>query len=89
VLLALIGEAQHDPDMARTFHHRYLDPQRRRERALLTRGVKSGELSGDIDIDGVLDALCGPIFYRALTGARIPRTFVNRLIADSLERYLL
>ena len=39
VLLALIGEAQHDPDMARAFHERYLDPQRQREREMLRRGV--------------------------------------------------
>jgi AcrR family transcriptional regulator len=86
VLLALIGEAQHDPEMARTFHRRYLDPQRRRERELLRRGVASGEFSPELDIDAVLDALCGPIFYRALNGAPIPRRFVDTLIADSLER---
>ena len=88
VLLALIGEAQHDPEMARTFHERYLDPQRRSEREMLRRGVKSGELSHDLDIDAALDALCGPILYRALTGASIPRTFIDRLIADNLERHL-
>jgi AcrR family transcriptional regulator len=85
VLLALIGEAQHDPEMARTFHERYLDPQRRREREMLRCGVKSGELSRDLDIDAALDALCGPILYRALTRASIPRSFVDRLIADNLE----
>jgi AcrR family transcriptional regulator len=87
VLLALLGEAQHDPAMARTFHQRYLDPQRESERKMLERGVISGELSAELDIDGALDALCGPIFYRALTGARIPRTLIDRLIADNLERH--
>jgi AcrR family transcriptional regulator len=86
VLLALIGEAQHDPEMARTFHKRYLDPQRRREREMLRRGITSGELPAKLDIDATLDALSGPILYRALTGASIPRTFVDKLIADSLER---
>jgi AcrR family transcriptional regulator len=86
VLLALIGEAQHDPAMARTFHQRYLDPQRQNERAMLQRGITAGELSADLDVDAALDALCGPIFYRALTGAQIPRAFIDRLIADVLER---
>lgn len=86
VLLALIGEAQHDPEMARTFHKRYLDPQRRREREMLRRGIASGELSAELDVDATLDALSGPILYRALTGTSIPRTFVDKLIADSLER---
>src|ERR1700685_3208308 len=44
VLLALIGEAQHDPAMADAFHTRYLDPRRNQERAMLTRGVAAGEL---------------------------------------------
>src|ERR1700727_717354 len=88
VLLALIGEAQHDPEMARTFHRRYLDPQRHGEREMLRRGVTSGELTADIDIDATLDALSGPIFYRALIGVSIPRGFIDRLIADSLEPYV-
>jgi AcrR family transcriptional regulator len=88
VLLALIGEAQHVPHIARTFHERYLDPQRRAERQMLRHGVSSGELSAELDIDATLDALCGPIFYRALTGRSIPRTFIEGLIADSLEQDL-
>jgi hypothetical protein len=88
VLLALIGEAQHDPEMARTFHQRYLDPQRRSEREMLKRGVSTGELPAGLDIDAALDALSGPILYRALTGASIPRTFIDRLIADSLEQHV-
>jgi AcrR family transcriptional regulator len=87
VLLALIGEAQHDPQTARVFHERYLDPQRARERELLRAGVASGELSPDLDVDAALDALSGPILLRALTGARIPRAFVDRLVADNLGRY--
>ena len=88
VLLALIGEAQHDREMAIVFHRRYLDPQRRGEREMLRRGVTWGELTAEIDIDATLDALSGPIFYRALIGASIPRGFIDRLIADSLEPYV-
>jgi AcrR family transcriptional regulator len=88
VLLALIGEAQHDPAMARAFHQRYLGPQRQSERAMLRRGITSGELAPGLDVDAALDALCGPILYRALTGARIPRDFIDGLIAGTLERHL-
>jgi AcrR family transcriptional regulator len=88
VLLALIGEAQHDQAMAGIFHQRYLDPQRQREREMLQRGVASGELAADLDVEAALDALVGPVFYRALTGAQIPRSFIDRLIADALERHL-
>lgn len=84
VLLALIGEAQHDPAIAPTFQRRYAHPQRRRERELLARGIASGELSDELDIDAALDALCGPIFYRALNGARIPRRFIDSLVDNTL-----
>ncbi len=86
VFLALIGESQHDAETAALFHQRYLDPQRAREREMLRRGIASGELPNDLDVDATLDALCGPIVYRALTGTRIPRAFIDRLIADSLPR---
>jgi len=55
---------------------------------MLRGGIASGELSTDLDIDAALDALVGPILYRALTGASIPRTFIDGLIADSLERHV-
>jgi AcrR family transcriptional regulator len=87
VLLALLGEAQHDAEMAGVFHHRYLDPQREREREMLKRGIAAGELSAALDVDAALDAMSGPIVYRALTGAPIPRSFVDGLVADILGRH--
>ena len=87
VLLALIGEAQHDTAMARTFHQRYLDPQRRQEREMLNRGITAGQLSQALDVDAALDALCGPIVYRALTGAPIPRSFTDALVTAILGQH--
>src|SRR6202008_541737 len=80
VLLALLGEAQHDAEAATLFHDRYLDPRRARERALLKRGVAAGDLPADLNLDATLDALIGPIVYRALTGAKISRPFVDALV---------
>jgi AcrR family transcriptional regulator len=84
VLLALIGEAQQDAAMARIFHQRYLDPQRDNERAMLRRGMDSGELAAGLDVDAALDALIGPIVYRALTGTPISRAFTDGLVAGVL-----
>jgi AcrR family transcriptional regulator len=85
VLLALIGEAQHDREMASAFHARYLDPRRDEERAMLARGVASGELPPDLDGDRALDALLGPVYYRALvTSSPIPAAFTDGLVADVL-----
>jgi AcrR family transcriptional regulator len=85
VLLALIGQAQHDAEMAGVFHARYLDPRRDQERAMLARGVASGELPPALDIDRALDALSGPLFYRALvSGGPISAAFTDGLVADVL-----
>jgi len=85
VLLALIGEAQHDAEMARVFRTRYLDPRREAERAMLARGVASGELADGLDLDRALDALLGPLFYRAmLTGGPIAPAVTDQLVADVL-----
>jgi hypothetical protein len=54
---------------------------------MLKHGINSGELSAALDIDATLDALYGPILYRALTGTPIPRTFIDKLITDNLERH--
>src|SRR6201986_2970062 len=79
VLLALIGEAQHDAQMASVFHARYLDRQRRAEQAMLARGVASGELPSGLDVDRALDALLGPVFYRALvTGGPLSSAFPHQ-----------
>ena len=85
VLLALIGEAQHDAEMAGVFHARYLDPRRDEERAMLARGVAAGELPPDLDADRALDALLGPVYYRALvTGGPISVAFTDGLVTDVL-----
>jgi AcrR family transcriptional regulator len=85
VLLALLGEAQHDAETATLFHERYLDPRRARERALLKRGIAAGELPAGLNPDATLDALIGPIVYRALTGAKVSRPFVDALLCRVLE----
>jgi AcrR family transcriptional regulator len=86
VLLALLGEAQHDAETATLFHERYLDPRRARERALLKRGVAAGELPAGLNLDATLDSLIGPIVYRALTGAKVSRPFVDALVDRVLQR---
>lgn len=85
VLLALLGEAQHDAETAALFHDRYLDPRRARERALLKRGIAAGELPAGLNLDAMLDSLIGPIVYRALTGAPVTRGFVDAIIDRVLE----
>jgi hypothetical protein len=41
----------------------------------------------EAEAGAALDALCGPVLYRALTGSPIPKSFIDGLIADVLERH--
>jgi AcrR family transcriptional regulator len=85
VMLALIGEAQHNSEMAHKLRHRYLDPSRREERAMLERGIERGELASDFGIDAALDAIYGPVLYRALLrGGAIPKAFTDGLVESVL-----
>ena len=54
---------------------------------MLKRGIAAGQLPAALDVDAALDALSGPIVYRALTGAPIPRSFVDGLVTDILDRH--
>lgn len=85
VLLALIAEAQHDPATAASFHRRYLGPRRALERDLLAQAVAAGEVAPRLGPDAAMDALLGPIVYRALTGQSIPRGLVDTLVEDLLR----
>ncbi|OXM51201.1 TetR/AcrR family transcriptional regulator [Amycolatopsis alba] len=85
VLLALIAEAQHNPETAKSLHDRYLGPRRELERELLARGIEAGEVSTSLDLDATIDAVVGPIVYRALTGATVPRALVDALFAGLLK----
>ena len=79
VLLALIAEAQHSPETAKSLHDRYLGPRRERERDLLACAIEAGEVATTLDLDAALDAVVGPIVYRALMGASVPRALVDAL----------
>ncbi|GGT88171.1 hypothetical protein GCM10010289_05200 [Streptomyces violascens] len=52
---------------------------------MLARAIEAGEISPELGPDATMDALVGPIVYRALTGASIPRGLVDALV-DGLLR---
>ncbi|MFG1796617.1 TetR/AcrR family transcriptional regulator [Nocardia sp. NPDC049149] len=85
VLLALIAEAQHHPATAIDFHERYFAPRRDRERAMLTHATDAAEISPKLAIDATIDALIGPIVYRAMIGSPTPADLVETLFEDLLR----
>jgi AcrR family transcriptional regulator len=85
VLRALVGQAQHDPEVAEVLRRDHLSRQRERDRLPLERAVARGELGPDVDLDLLVDRLVGPLHYRVLvTGEPVPPEFTDALVADVL-----
>lgn len=68
VVRDLIVAGHRDPEAASAFVNAYLKPRREAVKAVLTRGIESGELRAEINMEGVIDALYGPVFFRLLVG---------------------
>jgi AcrR family transcriptional regulator len=87
VFRALIGQAQHDPEIATAFRGRCVDEQRDRDRLLIERAVSRGELPRDLDVATTVDQLVGPIYYRILvTGQEVDRAFIDALVDGFLRQ---
>jgi len=81
VMLALIGQAQHDEAMAAVFRRRYLDERRALDRTILERGVTRGDISGDVDLELIIDMVYGPVYHRVLlTGLPVDDSFTDSLV---------
>ncbi|MEC9264894.1 MAG: TetR/AcrR family transcriptional regulator [Pseudomonadota bacterium] len=77
---SLVAEAQADPEMADLFRAKVIVPRRESGRILLQRGIDEGQIDSSIDIDIVLDAVFGALWYRLLLGHMpIDQRFANAL----------
>jgi AcrR family transcriptional regulator len=66
VLASFVGGGQCQVSAADRFRERFLVPRREKGRMALQKGIATGELRADIDIDAALDALISPFFFRLL-----------------------
>jgi AcrR family transcriptional regulator len=84
VFRALIGQAQHDPELAGRLRTGQLDAQHARDRLPFERATARGELPG-LDIDRAVEQLVGAVHYRVLvTGRPVPREFTDALVEEFL-----
>ncbi|MFB7875553.1 TetR/AcrR family transcriptional regulator [Nocardia sp. NPDC056064] len=66
VLSWLVGEAQHDPDLAAELRRRLIDPARARVATWIRRAQDQGHIAPDIDPSRVIELVYGQLYYRLL-----------------------
>jgi AcrR family transcriptional regulator len=66
LLVAVLAEGVLDEEVGEAFREHWVKPRRADAHKLLARAVEAGELRPDVDAEALLDALFGPLYYRAL-----------------------
>ncbi|QFZ20905.1 TetR/AcrR family transcriptional regulator [Saccharothrix syringae] len=77
----LVGEAQHDPEVAAALNRRFIEPQTADTLARLRSAKEQGQLAPDFDLDLAFDILSGPLYFRLLiTQEPLTHDYIDRLI---------
>ena len=81
ILADLIGEIQHDKDLAVSYRERVLEPLRQQHRIMLDRAIARGEIPAGTDREVALDLMFGAAQHRLLLG-HLPLTeqFVRQIV---------
>ena len=88
VLPGLVAEMAADPVLATSYRDLIIKPNQRHWRAAIQRGIVRGELSADTDVDFVLNALAGPLYFSLLiTGEPIDAGYSRAAVDLVLARY--
>jgi AcrR family transcriptional regulator len=87
VFRALVGEAQHDKQIAKRVRSQYLDEQRTRDYVPFERAKERGELAPNTDLGTAIDQLIAPIHYRVLvTGEPVTAEYTDLLVQRLLKQ---
>jgi AcrR family transcriptional regulator len=84
IFKAFIAAAQSDPEVAQTFEAVWRHPRRASAKVALEQH-RGQALREDVDLDVVMDALYGPVYYRLLVG----RGTLSERYADSISDIVL
>ena len=77
----MMAAAEQDSEIAKAFRNQVILKSREEGRVLLVRAREAGDIRADLDIDVVLDAIYGPLFYRLLIGhAPLDHSFADGLL---------
>jgi len=81
----LVGEIAHNPTLAAAFRTQFVEPRRQRVRAVIERGIGSGQLAGTTNVELLVDLGAAFVFHRLLvTGGAIGPDLADALIAQFL-----
>jgi AcrR family transcriptional regulator len=85
LLAAIVAAAQNDPEVQQTFVSHWIAPRRQMWRRALERFQEKGALPADFDINVVLDAMYGPLYFLLM----VRHGKVTTAYAEALARTLL
>lgn len=68
ILAQIIAEGQTNSDALDSYRNHFVNHRRTEVKAIIQRGIESGEFASDLDPDLATDILYGPIYYRLLVG---------------------
>jgi len=84
----LVSEIATQPELAREYRERVVDPRRDQLAPVIERGIERGDLRPDTDVRLVHELLVGPIFYRLLlSGGPLDRKLGTRLVDSILDGF--
>jgi AcrR family transcriptional regulator len=85
---ALVSEIATEPELARAYRERVVEPRRAQLEPVIHRGIARGDLRSDTDVRLVHEFLLGPVFYRLLlSGGSLDRGLAARLVDGLLAGF--
>ncbi|ADP79798.1 TetR/AcrR family transcriptional regulator [Pseudofrankia inefficax] len=90
IMPRLLAEKDSHPELFETYRHQVIEPFRQQAQKVLLRGMASGELLPDLDVDLITDMLVGPVSYRqSISGPNeVSGTRISQVVDIVLEGIL-
>jgi AcrR family transcriptional regulator len=83
----LVADRARVPELAEA-HREIVAEKRSRHREVIRRGIVRGDLRPDADLEAVIDAYVGPVFYRFLiSDAPLDEAFAEALVENTLRAF--
>jgi AcrR family transcriptional regulator len=79
IMASIVAEGQSDPGTIEAYMDGFVKPRRAEVMALMERGIASGELRADLDVEIVLYNLFGALYLRLLMHEDLSDAWVDRL----------